>query len=50
MEGLEERDGVNHVSDTTKGQGKLDTDLVDDGTTKETEDGEGGVESSVLDI
>jgi hypothetical protein len=44
----EERDGVDAVSDASKSKSPFDTDLVDKGSAKEAEDGEGTVERRVL--
>lgn len=41
-------DGVNAVTNTTKGEGGLDTELVDESPTEETEDCEGAVDGRVL--
>ena len=44
----EEGNGVEAVADTTKGQSDADTQTVDNGTSEETNHGEGTVERSVL--
>lgn len=44
----EEGNGVEAVTDTTKGQGNANTQTVDNGTSEETNDGESTVERSVL--
>lgn len=44
----EEGNGVEAVTDTTKGQSNADTQTVDNGTSEETDDGESTVERSVL--
>lgn len=41
-------DGVNAVTNTTKREGGLDTELVDESSTEETEDREGAIKGSVL--
>jgi hypothetical protein len=46
----EQTGGVEGVSNTTKGEGVLDTKLVDKGTTKETENRKGTVQGRVLRI
>lgn len=48
MNGEEKREGVDTISDTSKGQSILDTESVDEGSSKETKDGKCGVESRVL--
>lgn len=44
----QQADGIDTVSDTSKGQSPLDTDLVDESSTKETEDRKRTVERRVL--
>ena len=44
----EQREGVDAVSNSTKSQGVLNANSVDEGSTKETEDRKGGVQRSVL--
>ena len=48
MNGNQQGDGVNAVSDSTKCQSPFNTESVDESSTEETEDGEGRVESGVL--
>jgi hypothetical protein len=48
MLGGKQADSVNTVADTTEGQSDLNTELVDEGSTEETEDGEGAVKRGVL--
>jgi hypothetical protein len=48
MDRDEKRDGIDAVSKTTEGEADLNTQLVDEGSAEEGEDGEGGVKSSVL--
>jgi hypothetical protein len=48
MNGGQERDGVNAVSDASKSKSPLNTDSVDESSTEETKDGEGTVEGGVL--
>jgi hypothetical protein len=44
----EQRNGVDAVAETTESQGKLDTKTIHERTGKETNDGKGTVEGSVL--
>lgn len=48
MDGHEKTDGVDAVTNATKGQRKPDPQTVDDGTGKETDDGEGAVQRGIL--
>lgn len=48
VNGHEETNGVDTVTNATKGEGKANTQTVDKGTSKESNDGKGTVESSVL--
>ena len=48
VNGAEQAASVDGITNTTKGEAGSDTEPVDEGTTEETEDGEGAVESSVL--
>lgn len=48
MFGGEQTDGIDAVSDTAKGESNLDTQFIDNGATEEAKNGEGGIESCVL--
>lgn len=48
MHGDKEGNRVDAVTDTTEGKGSLDTQTVDEGTSEETNRGEGAVKSGVL--
>ena len=48
MLGGKQADGVNAVTNTTKGEGGLNTELVDESSTEETEDREGAINGRVL--
>lgn len=48
MLGGKQADSVNAVPNTTKGEGGLDTELVDESATEEAEDREGAVDGCVL--
>lgn len=45
----QQADGVDAISNTSKGKSDLDTQLVDDSSSKEAKNSEGTVESNVLD-
>ncbi len=48
MLGCKQADSVNAVTNTTKGKGGLNTELVDESATEETEDREGAVDGRIL--
>jgi hypothetical protein len=48
MHGDKQADSVNAVTNATKGEGGLDTELVDESSTEETKDREGAVHGRVL--
>lgn len=48
MDGHEQTDGVDTVTNASKGQRETDTQTVHNGTGKETDDGEGTVQRGIL--
>ena len=48
MDGNQQTDGVDAIADAAESECPLNTELVDDGATKETEDSKCAVEGGVL--